>query len=772
MSQPKDANFRPKDALDYHEFPRPGKLEIEPTKPLSTQRDLSLAYSPGVAEPCREIVRDPLNAYRYTNRGNLVGVVTNGSATLGLGNTGGLAAKPVMEGKAVLFKTLAGVDAYDIELDTQDPEVIIQCVRAMEPTFGGINLEDIAAPDCFYIEERLRECLQIPVFHDDQHGTAIITGAALLNALELQRKNIADVRVVFSGAGAAGIACARLYETLGVRREHITLCDIDGVVYEGRPGRMNAYLAHFARPADWAQRTLSEALVGADVFVGLSVGGLVTQAMVQSMAPGPIIFALANPEPEIRYEDALSARPDAIVATGRSDHPNQVNNVLCFPYIFRGALDVGATKIDEHMKIAAVRAIAKLAREDVPDIVQAAYGGQRLKFGPHYIIPKPTDPRALLRIASAVALAASEQGLARMPITFEDVPAYRERLERLQGASKGFVRELIHKAQSSPRPKRVAFPEGTEPKILQAAQILLQEKIATPVLMGYEHLIRERAQELDIDLTGAEIFDIFQDPEHETLVTRYHQLRARKGVTLAQARTIMRHREPYAMMLLQLGRVDGVVSGLTKPYAETLAPALEIVGVREGISRACGIFIVLTRQHGIKFFADATVNVAPDAESLVEIAHSAAELARSFDIEPHVAMLSYSNFGSSRHEAARMVAHATRQLKQRYPTLEVDGELQVDVAVDEELRAAQFGFSELTSDANVFVFPDLNAGNIGYKLLHRLGQAEIIGPILAGMRAPVNVLQLECSVSMVVNLTVITCLQADQLEQARQARRP
>jgi len=766
MSQPKDANFRPKDALDYHEFPRPGKLEIEPTKPLSSQRDLSLAYSPGVAEPCREIVRDPLNVYRFTNRGNLVGVVTNGSATLGLGNIGGLASKPVMEGKAVLFKSLAGMDAYDIELDTQDPEVIIQCVRAMEPTFGGINLEDIAAPHCFYIEERLRELMQIPVFHDDQHGTAIITGAALLNALELQKKKIDQIKVVFSGAGAAGIACAKLYETLGVKHEHITMTDIDGVVYEGRPGQMNDYLAYFAQPSTTTQRTLAHALEGADVFVGLSVGGIVSEEMAKSMAPRPIIFALANPEPEIGYDDAVRARPDAIVATGRSDHPNQVNNVLCFPFMFRGALDVGATKIDEHMKIAAVRAIAQLAHEDVPDVVQMAYGKERIKFGPTYIIPKPTDPRALLRIAPAVALAASEQGLARMPITFEGISTYRERLERLQGASKGFVRDLIHKAKASGKIKHIAFPEGTEPKILQAAQILLQEKIAVPILMGYEEHIRERAAELDVDLTGAQFFDIFKDPARDEIIESYYKMRERKGVTRSQAAGHMRHREPYAMMMLKLGRVDGVVSGLTKPYAETLTPALEIVGVRPQVKKASGVFIVVTRNHGIKFFADTTVNISPDAECLVEIAHSTAALAQSFDMTPHIAMLSYSNFGSSRHESARKVARATELLKARFPMLNVDGEMQVDVAVDEELRKGQFEFAQLPEDANVFIFPDLNSGNIGYKLLNKLGQAEVIGPILAGMKAPVNVLQLESSVSMVVNLTINKCIQADQREAA------
>lgn len=758
MSQPKDANFRAQDALDYHEFPKPGKLQIEPTKPLSSQRDLSMAYSPGVAQPCLAIADNPTNVFRYTNKGNLVGVVTNGSATLGLGNIGGLASKPVMEGKAVLFKSLADVDAFDIELNLSDPDAFVQCVHAMEPTFGGINLEDIAAPDCFYIEEQLRQRMNIPVFHDDQHGTAIITGAALKNALELQEKDISTVRVVFAGAGAAGIACARLYVSLGVKREHITMVDIDGVVYKGRDEHMHKYLEYFAQDTD--KRTLAEAFVDADVFVGVSAGGIVSKEMVATMAPRPIIFALANPEPEIRYEDVLDVRSDAIVASGRSDYPNQVNNVLCFPFIFRGALDVGAKAIDESMKIAAVDAIAQLAREDVPDVVQVAYGGSPIRFGPEYIIPKPFDPRALIRVASAVGLAASNAGLAQMPIDEQSVQDYREKLERSQGASKAFVRELINKAKASSI-KRIAFPEGDELKILKAAQILLEEKIAIPVLMGDEQTIRDIAREMDLSLEGVEIFDIFEDERRQEVIDAYYTKRARKGVTLAQARTTMRHREAYAMMLLDMGRVDGVVSGLTKSYSETTTPALEIIGVRK--SRACGIFIMITRDHGIKFFADTTVRIDPTAEDLAEIAWTTAELAQSFDIKPRIAMLSYSNFGSSRHPKAKKVAKATQILKSQHPNLTVEGEMQVDVALDEQLRNTQFAFADLDKDANIFIFPDLNSGNISYKLLHQLGRAEPIGPILAGMRAPVNVLQFESSVSMIVNLTVITCLQADSI---------
>ncbi len=760
MSQQKDSgHIRAREALDYHELPRPGKLEIEPTKPLSTQRDLSLAYSPGVAEPCREIMADPQAVFRYTNRGNLVGVVTNGSATLGLGNTGGLAAKPVMEGKAVLFKMLAGVDAYDIELDTQDPDVIIQVVAAMEPTFGGINLEDIKAPECFYIEETLRARMQIPVFHDDQHGTAIITGAALLNAASLQDKPLPTLRVVFAGAGAAGIACARLYESLGVRREHITMVDIDGVVYQGRAGLHDA-LAYFAQDTD--KRTLAQALEGADVFVGLSVGGLVSQAMVMAMNPKPIIFALANPEPEIRYEDVVAVRPDAIVASGRSDYPNQVNNVLCFPFMFRGALDVRARAIDESMKIAAVHALANLAREEVPEVVQLAYGGSPIRFGPQYIIPKPFDPRALLRVAPAVARAASEAGLARQPLSEEDLPAYRERLERTQGATKGFVRELINKAQAGPK-RRIAFPEGDEPKILQAARILVDEGIATPVLFGEPEVIRARAAQLDLSLEGVELFDHAEDPQYLEVIELYYKLRARKGMTRTLAKKALRHREPYAMMMVQMGRVDGVVSGLTKAYSETLSPALEIIGVREDTRRASGAFIMIGRK-GVLFLSDATVNIDPSAEDLADIALSTARLARSFDITPRVAMLSYANFGQSRHPHATRVAQATRMVRSRDSSLMVDGEMQVDVAFDGELRQHQFDFCRLDGDANVLIFPDLNSGNIGYKLLHRVGGVEFIGPILNGMRRPVNVLQLESSVAMIVNLTVVTVLQANAMD--------
>ena len=757
MSTDDDKPVRRDAALDYHEYPRPGKLEVVPTKPLSTQRDLALAYSPGVAEPCRAIADDPRTAARYTNRQNLVGIVSNGTATLGLGDIGPLASKPVMEGKSVLFKSLADIDAFDIELDATDPDDFVRCVRALEPTFGGINLEDIAAPHCFEIEERLREAMAIPVFHDDQHGTAIITAAALLNGLKLQNKAIDEVQVVFAGAGAGAIACARLYETLGVRREHIMMSDIHGVIYQGRTKEMNSYMEYFAR--DTERRTLAEALEGADVFVGLSAGGIVSQEMVESMAERPIIFALANPDPEIAYPDVMEVRDDAIMATGRSDYPNQVNNVLGFPFIFRGALDVGARRITESMKSAACEALASLAREDVPEAVAEAYDKRHIAFGPDYIIPKPFDPRALLRVAPAVAKAAIDEGVASRSL---DMEAYRERLERLQGISKGLVRRLINAAKEDK--KRIVFPEGTEDKILKAAQILVDEDIATPVLLGRIERIEARAEQLDISLKGMELIDHIRDERFEQMVDVYYEMRQRKGVTRVGAKSHLRHRENYGMLMVHQGLADGVVSGVTKPYRESLTPALRIIGVEDDVSRAAGMYIVVTRQ-GPLFFADTTVNIDPDAETLAETAILTADVARHFEIEPRIAMLSYSNFGTSRRPQARRVAEATQLVKKRRPGLEIDGEMQVQFAVDTELRREKFEFSSLEGDANVFVFPDLHAGNIGYKLLQQFSNAEVIGPVLLGMRRPVNVLQMACSVNSIVNLTVLTCLRAQQIKQ-------
>ena len=744
--------IRKKDALEYHEFPVPGKFEISPTKPLSSQRDLSLAYSPGVAEPCLEIAKNPDDAFRYTNRANLVAVISNGTATLGLGNIGALACKPVMEGKAVLFKHLAGIDAIDIELDTEDTELFINCVKAMEPTFGGVNLEDIKAPECFEIEERLRELMSVPVFHDDQHGTAIITSAALINAARLQGRPLDELKVVFSGAGASAIACATLMHEMGVRRENITMCDSRGVIHTGRASELDKYKARFAR--ETSDRTLAEAMTGADVFVGLSVAGLVSKEMVASMGDRPIVFALANPDPEISYPDVMEVRPDAIMATGRSDYPNQVNNVLGFPFLFRGALDVGATAINEAMKIAAVEAIAQLAREDVPETVLNAYSQERLSFGPTYIIPKPFDPRVLLRVAPAVARAASDSGVARKPLT--DIDAYREQLERLQGRSKGMMRLLMKKAKRAPR--RILFPEGGQPKILQAAQILVDEGIAVPVLMGDEARIRETAASLDLELDGVEYFDHNLDPNHDDVVERLYRRRQRRGVSQAEAASIARHRESYAMVLLCNDEADGVVTGLTKNYSESLRPALSLVGTQSN-APAFGVYLVFTSQ-GLKFFADTTVNIDPTAETLAHIAIHTADFARSFDVKPRIAMLSYSNFGQSRHPMATKVATATQLIKSQRPDLVVDGEMQADPALDADLRTSTFDFSTLSADANILVFPDLNAGNISYKLLAHLGHAEVVGPILLGMGRPVNVLQRGSSVSSIVNLTVITAIQA------------
>jgi malate dehydrogenase (oxaloacetate-decarboxylating)(NADP+) len=755
MSDENDSKSRRDEALRYHEYPRPGKLEISATKPLSSQRDLSLAYTPGVAEPCREIAEDPLKSYRYTNRANLVGVVTNGSATLGLGDIGALASKPVMEGKAVLFKHLAGVDAFDIELDTDDVEAFINCVRLMGPTFGGINLEDIAAPACFEIEERLSQEMDIPVFHDDQHGTAIITGAALLNALELQDKEIGEVQVVFSGAGAAGVACAKLYESLGVLHEHIIFCDSTGVVHAGRDD-LNAQKQQFAVETD--KRTMADAFRGADVFLGVSVADIVSAEMVASMADRPIIFALANPDPEISYPAAMEVRDDLVMATGRSDYPNQVNNVLGFPFIFRGALDVAASAINEQMKLAAVYALAKLAQEEVPEVVSAAYDKENFRFGREYIIPKPFDPRALLRVAPAVAKAACDSGVARQPIA--DFETYRESLELIQSASKGLIRGLINKAKRDP--KRVIFPEGSHHQILRAARILVDEGIAIPVLMGDVEQIRSRAKVHDIDFDTIEIFDPVKDERRDEMIRAYYQHRQRKGVTLAEATGQMSQPEVYAMMMLRQGRVDGVVSGQTKAYAASLRPALQMIGVADGVEHAAGAYIVVTRDQGVKFFADTTVNIDPDAMTLAETAVKTSELARALDVDPKIAMLSYSAFGTSRHPSAQKVAEATRILREQRPDLTVDGEMQADAALDPELRDESFDFAELEGEANVLIFPNLGAGNISYKLIDKLGEADVIGPVLLGMKQSVNVLQRGSSVASIVNLTVLTVLNAQE----------
>jgi malate dehydrogenase (oxaloacetate-decarboxylating)(NADP+) len=753
MNDDQSGSSLDQEALDYHAKPAPGKFEIAPTKPLSSQRDLSLAYTPGVAAPCEQILDNPKKAFDYTNRKNLVGVVTNGTATLGLGDTGPLASKPVMEGKALLFKHLAGVDAFDIELDTDSTDSFVNSVRALEPTFGAINLEDISAPECFEIEERLCDELDIPVFHDDQHGTAIITGAALLNALELQGKRLEDVRIVFAGAGAAGIACARLYQTLGATPDNILMCDEYGVIYKGRDKGMHAYMRPFARETEL--RTLEEAMKGADVFIGVSVGGIVSKQMVRSMAERPIIFALANPEPEISYPDAMDARGDLIMATGRSDYPNQVNNVMGYPYIFRGALDVSATDINDEMKIAAVKGLAELAKQDIPEEVSDAYDADYFTFGPDYILPKPFDPRALLHIAPAVAKAAVETGVARQ--SEKKLDEYAEQLERMQCPSKGLIGKLINKAKQSET--EIVFPDGEAEDILRAAHRLLDEGIAKPILMGRPEVISRKAKHLELELGEATLFDHHTDPKRQDTIERFYEMRQRKGVTLPEAEGVMKHRPYYAMMMLNEQRADAVVSGLQASYAESIRPALEIIGVSQGVQRASGAYIAVT-ESGVKFFADTTVNIAPSPQTLAEIAINTAELAKTFDIEPRVAMLSYSNFGNSGHERATDVAEATRIVKQRRSDIEVDGEMQVGVALDEKLRRETFDFAELTDDANILIFPNLDAGNIAYKLVDHLGDAELIGPVLLGMNKPVNILQRACGVTSVVNLAVITALRA------------
>ncbi len=740
--------IRKQDALDYHSQGRRGKIEIALTKPCATQRDLSLAYTPGVAEPCREIAANPADVYKYTAKGNLVAVVSNGTAVLGLGDIGPAAGKPVMEGKGVLFKRFADIDVFDIEIDSKDPDEIIRIVKALEPTFGGINLEDIKAPECFHIEEELKKIMNIPVFHDDQHGTAIISGAGLLNALELVGKKIDEVKVVFSGAGAAGIACAKFYLQLGVKKENLILVDTKGVVYKGRKEGMNPYKEFFAIETD--ARTLADAMRGADVFAGVSVKGVVTKEMVKSMAEDAIIFAMANPDPEITPEEAFEVRKDLIMATGRSDYPNQVNNVLGFPFIFRGALDVMATAINDEMKLAAARALAALAKEDVPDSVIKAYGGKPIKFGRDYIIPKPLDPRVLLWEAPAVAKAAMETGVARKPI--ENLDAYRDALESRFGRGKEIMRTVIHKAQRAP--KRIVFPEGTEEKVLRASQIILDEQIAKPILLGNRDTISEKIKMLDLDLTGVEIIDPIHSQKFDEYVSKFYDMRKRKGVTQKDARNQIQRPINYGMMMVQTGDADGLVAGLTQHYPETIRPALQIIKPLPGISTIAGLYMLVFK-NDVKFITDATVNFDPTAEQLAEIAILAAEKVRSFDIVPRIAMLSFSNFGSTQHPSAQKMAKAAELVKKRAPELMVDGEMMADTAVAPEIIETLYPFSTLKGGANLLVCPNLESANIAYKLLAKLGGAEMYGPILLGMRKPVYVLIPGNEVTDIVNVTAM-----------------
>jgi len=748
--------IRPEEALEYHSSTPAGKVSITPTKPCRTQRDLSLAYTPGVAVPCLEIERDPSLAYKYTSKGNLVGVVSNGTAVLGLGHIGALAGKPVMEGKGVLFKRFADIDVFDIELDTLDPKEIIRTCQILEPTFGGINLEDIKAPECFLIEDELKKTMKIPVFHDDQHGTAIISGAGLLNALEIMGKKIEEIRIVFSGAGASAISCAEHYIKLGVRREHIVMCDTKGVIYEGRTEGMNPYKARFATRT--SARTLTEAMQGADVFFGLSVGNSVTPEMILGMAPNPIIFALANPDPEIPYDVALATRPDAIVATGRSDFPNQVNNVLGFPFIFRGALDVRATAINDEMKLAATRALAALAKEDVPDSVLRAYDADHMEFGREYIIPKPFDPRVLIWEASAVARAAMETGVAQHNV---DLDQYREELERRLGKSHEVMRFMIHKAQKDP--KRIVFTEGEQSKILRACQILVDERIADPVLLGNEGKIRDKIAELRLSLKGVQIVDPPRSPRLATYAEELYHVRQRKGITRTEAEQLILNPTTFASMMVRLGEADGLIGGLTTHYPDTIRPALELIEVRQELKRVAGVYVLITPKGGIYFLADATVNIDPTAEELSEIAIMAAEKARRFGQEPRVAMLSFSNFGSTRHPLSDKVRRAVDLVRQRAPGLMVDGEMQADTAVVPEIIDETYPFSTLKGGANVLIFPNLEAGNIAYKLLHRIGGMELIGPLLTGLSKPVHVLQRGSEVNDIVHVAAVAVIDAQEV---------
>ncbi len=744
------------DALDYHIGPKPGKVEVVSTKPCITQRDLSLAYTPGVAVPCLEIEKNPQNAYKYTAKGNLVAVVSNGTAVLGLGDIGAIAGKPVMEGKGVLFKRFADIDVFDIELDTHDPEEIIRTCQLLEPTFGGINLEDIKAPECFYIEETLRRTMKIPVFHDDQHGTAIISGAALVNALELAGKRIDEIKVVINGAGAAGIACAEHYIHLGVVRENITLADTKGVIYKGRKEGMNPYKERFAK--DTPFRSLAEAVKGADVLIGLSVQGAITPEMIASLASRPVVFAMANPDPEITYEEAKAVRDDIIMATGRSDYPNQVNNVLGFPSIFRGALDVHATTINEEMKLAATYALASLTKEDVPDSVRRAYGVETLKFGPDYIIPKPFDPRVLVWEAAAVAKAAMNTGVAQNPV---DIAEYREQLEKRLGKAHEFMRLMIHKAQADP--KQVVFPEGAHPKILRACHRLVEEKIAIPVLLGRAEEIQQKAKELGVPLDGVTIVEPETAPRRREYVSEFYSLRQRRGVTPGAAGELMNDRNIFGAMMVRLGDADAVVAGVSQNYPDTIRPALQVIGVRDGIHKVSGMYLIISRKGELYFLADATVNIEPTAEDLAEIALCAAQEARRFDVEPRVAMLSFSSFGSTRHPLCEKMRRATELVRYADPMLIIDGEVQGDIAINSKKLEASFPFSPLKGGANVLIFPNLESSNIACKLLASVGGAEAVGPILMGMARPVHLLQRGAEVEEIVDIATIAVVDAQDI---------
>jgi malate dehydrogenase (oxaloacetate-decarboxylating)(NADP+) len=744
------------EALHYHKSPIPGKIEVIPTKPCDSQSDLSLAYSPGVAVPCLEIKENPDLVFDYTDKGNLVGVITNGSAVLGLGDIGPLAGKPVMEGKAVLFKRFANIDVFDIEIKTSDPDEFVRTVKLLEPTFGGINLEDIKAPDCFYIEEELTKQMSIPIFHDDQHGTAIISGAGLLNACLLTERKLEDVKMVMNGAGAAAIACAKIYVQLGLKKENITIVDSKGVIYRGRTQGMNPYKEAFA--FDTPMRTLNDAVEGADVLVGLSVKGAFKPEHLLRMRENPIIFALANPEPEIGYYQAKNVRPDAIVATGRSDFPNQINNVLGFPYIFRGALDVRATAINDEMKLAAVHALAKAARKNVPDRVIRAYGGREIHFGPEYIIPKALDPRVLLEVTPAVANAAIKSGVARIGI--ESQTEYMQFLEARLGPERELTRRMIIRAQQNP--KRIVLPEGNNPVILRAAHQAVIEKIAYPVVLGRKDEIHSVAKEHRIPLDDIEIFDYMEDQLFDDFAEKLFKRRCRRGWNLTETRRQLKDAFLFGAMMVNEGIVDGQVHGIGCYFPNAIRPVLQVIPRQPGISKVSGVYLMLFRDRAM-FFADATINFHPSSEDLAEIAILSAKTARFFGVTPRVAMLSFSNFRSTNHPDANRVQEAVEICRERRPDLIVDGEMQADTAIVKEILDNDFPFNRLGGPANILIFPELSSANIAYKLLKHLGGAKAVGPLLMGISKPFNVLQRGTDMENVVNVIAITVAQAQDI---------
>lgn len=750
--------IRKTDALNYHTQGQPGKIEVVPTKALSTQLDLALAYSPGVAEPCKEIAANKDEVYKYTSKGNLVAVISNGTAVLGLGNIGPEAAKPVMEGKGVLFKKFAGIDVFDIEIDETDPDAFIKIVKSLEPTFGGVNLEDIKAPECFKIETELREKMNIPIMHDDQHGTAIISSAALLNGLELIGKKIDEIVLVVNGAGAAAVSCTRLYLSLGLKKENLIMCDTKGVIRIDRDN-LDPIKAEFATARD--VRTLQQAIKGADVFVGLSIADILTPQDILNMAKDPIVFALANPNPEISYELATTTRQDLIMATGRSDHPNQVNNVLGFPYIFRGALDVRATEINEAMKLAAVHALADLAKEDVPDTVIKAYGDNHIQFGKNYLIPKPLDPRLITTISPAVAKAAMSSGMATHQIT--DWEQYHQDLLKRIGIDDKLTARIIDLAKK--KPKRVVFAEADNHKILKAAQILQDQKIASPILLGSRVDIERLIEEHNLELNECKIIDPREEKElTEKYAKLYYEKRQRKGITMHDARRQMRDRNAFSAMMIEDGLADALISGLTRDYSKTILPSLQIIGMNADVKRVAGMYIIINKR-GVFFFSDCTVNVNPTAEELAEITWLTARGVRFFGMEPRIAALSYSNFGSSKGEIPEKVQQAVKIVKAKHPGLVIDGDVQANVALDVELQKEMYPFSALKEGANTLIFPNLASANIAYKLLMEIGGAEAIGPILLGMKKPVHILQLGSSIRQIVVMTAIAVVDAQMQEE-------